>query len=108
MQKVFATLIIALLCLYNCDKDKSPLTCQDELDLKCWPKNGTIRRSIELPVNTFLEYELELQPGFNDSTIHFDLPLSEDDTVKIGRFDIDIYSNIENAQLALLNFLYAI
>ncbi|MBC8182644.1 hypothetical protein H8E88_16210 [candidate division KSB1 bacterium] len=108
MKRLLNITVIALLCLYCCEKDEFPLSCNDDFGYNCWPKNGTIRRSIELPVNTFLEYELELQPGFNDSTIHFDLPLSEDDTVKIGRFDIDIYSNIENAQLALLNFLYAI
>jgi len=109
MKQITTIITIAFLCLYNCNNnDKSPLTCQDELDHKCWSKSGSTRRSIELPVSTFSGYELKLKPGFNDSTLHFDLPLSEDDTVKIGRFDIDIYSNIEKAKLDLLDFLYSI
>ncbi|MBC8182643.1 hypothetical protein H8E88_16205 [candidate division KSB1 bacterium] len=107
--KLLITIIFgSFLCLYSCDIDKSLLSCDDEFGYDCWPRNGTIKHNIELPVNHFQSYKLELRPGFNDSTIHFDLPLFDDDSAKNGRFNLDIYQTIEKAQLSLLDFIYAI
>jgi len=86
------------------------LGAQDEnFDYENWPgKNGVIRGSIELPINSFLGYGLQLKPGFNDSTLRFDLPISGNDTAKIGKLEIKIFKTIKVAQLSLLDFLYAI
>jgi hypothetical protein len=79
----------------------------DNFGYENWPgKNGAIKGSIELPVDPFLGYELQLKPGFNDSTLRFNLPIP-DDTIKIGKLEIKIYKTIKDAQLALLDFLYA-
>jgi len=101
---IYKLFLIILISSFCCDKNKTPLTCQNELDQKCWPKNGTIRRSIELPIDTFSGYGLKLKPGYNDSTLHFDLASSGEDVM---RFELDIYPEIGKAQLGLLDFYYA-
>ena len=105
MKQIKTVIVIAVIFLYYCDNDKLPPTCQDELDQICWPKYGTTRQSVELPVNTFTGYQLELKPGFDDSTLHFNIPLLGEN---VGRVDFDIFRDIKQAQLDLLNFYYAI
>src|SRR3989304_7563968 len=74
----------------------------NDFGYKDWPgKNGMVKPRIELPVTTFLGYDLQLTPTFNDSIIRFKMPISKDDTVKLGRFFMQIYPTIEMAQLAL-------
>lgn len=107
-------LFLIFLCLFCCDQQGSSLFYKDDpqddnFGYENWPgKNGVIRGSVELPVSPFLGYGLRLKPGFDDNTLRLDLPISDDDTVKMGRLEIDIYQTIEKAQLALLDFLYAI
>jgi hypothetical protein len=74
-----------------------------------WPgKDRLVKHKIELPVKPFQGYGLELTPTFNDSMIRFDMPISKEDTVKVGRFSLQIFPTIEKAQLELLNHLFAI
>jgi len=111
MQKL--VFFLTFLCLFGCGKHELPQFYKEEpqddnFDYDNWPgKNGVIRGSVELPVSSFLGYGLQLKPGFDDNTLRFALPVSEEDTVKIGRLETDIYQTIEKAQLDLLDFLYA-
>lgn len=80
---------------------------EKDFGYESWPgKNGTIRRSIELSVTSLSGYGLQLAPGFNDSTVFLKIPLSEDDALKKGRLQIDVYRTIEEAQLAIVEFFY--
>jgi len=79
----------------------------DNFDYENWPgKDGLTKNKIELPVIPFQGFEIELIPSYNDSVLFFDLPLSEKDTFKIGRLNMQIYTTIEKAQLALLDYLF--
>src|SRR5574342_704526 len=97
--------LLTFLCLLGCGKQGSPLFYKDDpqddnFGYENWPgKNGVIKGSIELPVDLFSGYELQLKPGFNDSTLRFNLPIS-DDSVKIGKLEIKIYKTIKEEQLA--------
>ncbi|OHB72261.1 MAG: hypothetical protein A2W23_01890 [Planctomycetes bacterium RBG_16_43_13] len=79
----------------------------DDFGYNDWPgKNGAVKHRIEVPVTPFLGYELELTPTFNDSTIWLQMPVSKDDTVKLGRLVMQLYPTIEKAQLGLRDYLY--
>ncbi|NOY60649.1 MAG: hypothetical protein GXO75_17220 [Calditrichaeota bacterium] len=81
---------------------------EEDFGYENWPKNGVVRSKIELPVNSFIGYGLQLTPGFTDSSVFLNLPLSEVDIVKKGRLQMSIYRTIKDAQWALVEFLYAI
>jgi hypothetical protein len=82
-------------------------TPDNKFGYKDWPgKDGVIKHRIELPVTPFLGYELKSTSRFNDSIIYFRLPLSKEDTVKVGRLRIQIYPTIEKAQIALRDYMY--
>jgi len=79
----------------------------NDFGYKNWPsKRGVVKHRIEIPVTPFLGYGLQLTPTFNDSIVRFKIPMSENDTVKLGRLLMQIYPTIEKAQLALRDYLY--
>lgn len=83
-------------------------TPDDDFGYKDWPgKDDVVKQRIELPVTSFVGYGLRLTPTFNDSIVRFDLPLSAEDTFKMGRFYMQIFPTIERTHFALLNHLYA-
>jgi hypothetical protein len=71
-----------------------------------WPgKNTVAKKNIEIDHNFVSNHKLTLAKGFNDSTIFYKIPLSEDDSVKKGRLQISIHSSSTEAQLALVEYL---
>jgi hypothetical protein len=98
--------ILPLLITISCACDFEQKNT-DNFDYENWPgKDGVIKHKIELPLVPFQGFELDLIPSYNDSVLFFNLPLSEKDTVKIGRLSMQIYPTVEKAQLALLDYLF--
>ena len=109
---ILLLVLLGLFCVANAQEGpwQSGVDNEEEdYGYESWPgKDGTIRRSIELSVTSLSGYGLQLAPGFTDSSVFLKLPISEDDTVNIGRLDIKVYQTIEKAQRALVEYLYTI
>lgn len=105
---IIKKLFYLILGLWICGFFAFAAAQEENFGYENWPKNGVIRSKIELPVNSFIGYGLQLTPGFTDSSVFLNLPLSEDAIVKKGRLQMNIYRTINDAQWALVEFLYAI
>ena len=105
-----ALLVVVVLVLSAVAQEMDPNqggAGDDEFGYGSWPgKDGAIITGIQLAVASLSGYGLQLAPGFSDSTVFIKLPLSEDDVLKKGRLQIDVYQTIEKAQRALLEYLY--
>ena len=82
------------------------LAQKEDYDYENWPgKDGTIKTNIIISDQLVKDYKLLLSRGSND-TIHFyEFSDYENDNIKKGRVDIRICSNVEKAQLALVDYL---
>lgn len=99
-------LILIILSLFSCKDDP---TVQPEIvnnGYEFWPgKSGVIKTDIEFPGNFVSEYNLSLYNGSRGDSFIYRLPLDENDADKKGKIEVNVFSDVEKAQLALVDYL---
>ena len=91
----------------SCQKGK-PDTAETEENYgyENWPgKDGAVKTNIEFPGELISVYQMSLASGSRGSYFFYRLPLDEKDTVKNGRLQGQVFSSIDSAQWALVNYL---
>lgn len=98
--------LLILLSLFSCKEDA---TVQPELinyGYDSWPgKSGVTKTNIEFPGNFVSEYNLSLYNGSRGDSFIYRLPLDENDADKKGKIEVNVFSDVEKAQLALVDYL---
>ena len=75
-------------------------------DYENWPgKDGVVKTNIEFPDELISEYDMSLASGVKGNYFFYKVPLYENDTIKNGRLQAQVFSIIDTAQLALVNYL---
>jgi hypothetical protein len=71
-----------------------------------WPgKSGVIKSNIELPTQLISKFNLTLAQGSKETSFFYKISLDENDQIKKGRLQAEIFSSIEEAQSALVEYL---
>jgi len=107
---IFIFMLIAVLSISYAFSAEPDYTIDNNFGFEYWTgREGSVKKSIELPVAPFLEYGIEYTPTSGPPTLlYLHLPLSKDDTGKQGLIYIQIFSSVEDAQKYLLDSLYGI
>lgn len=110
--KIVVLTLTLIFSLMSCEEDKTgqPENNSDNQEnnygYENWPgKNGAVKSNIEFPTQLISQYDLTLARGFTSNFFFYKLPLDENDTIKSGRLQAQIFSSIDTAQLALVNYL---
>ena len=101
--------IFIMVSFLACQTEKTDTTAKTEENYgyENWPgKNVIVKTNIELPDELISKYYMSLASGRTKGT-YFDykVPLYENDTIKNGRLQAQIFSCVDTAQLALINYL---
>lgn len=102
-----AMIILGLLFLLISCKNDSTVVLPDstkDSEYKNWPgKDGIIKCNIEFPAQLITKYQLSLTVGSNGQSFFYKIPIDENDTIKKGKLQVGVFSNIEAAQLGLVS-----
>lgn len=99
-------LILIVLSLFSCKDDSAEQPELINYGYESWPgKSGVIKTNIEFPGHFILEYDLSLNMGSKGDAFSYGLPLDENDSTKIGLINAMVFSSVEKAQLALIDYL---
>lgn len=102
-----AMIILGILFLLISCKNDSNVVLPDstkDSEYKNWPgKDGIIKCNIEFPAQLISKCQLSLTVGSNGQSFFYKIPIDENDTIKKGRLQVGVFSNIEAAQLSLVN-----
>ena len=75
-------------------------------DYENWPgKDGVVKTNIEFPDELISEYDMSLASGVKGNYFFYKVPLYENDIIKNGRLQAQVFSSIDTTQLALVNYL---
>lgn len=106
MKAKFCTAVVIFVCLLFSCSDNSIIQSVNDHDRTLWPgKDGVVKCNIEFPSQFVLQYNLTLAAGAKGTSFFFKIPLDENDVLKKGRIQVDVYASIEEAQLALMAYL---
>ena len=93
--------IIIITCFFLMDN-----FAQERYGFDSWPgKSGVIKNEIELPSQIISTHNLLLAEGSSRNSFFYKIPLDENDQIKKGRFQAEVFNTIEKAQLALVEYL---
>jgi hypothetical protein len=101
--------VLCLMFLFlSCQKEKTDTISEAEENYgyENWlGKNGIVKTNIEFPDELISEYHMSLASGVKGNYFFYKVPLYENDTIKNGRLQVQVFSSIDTAQLALVNYL---
>jgi hypothetical protein len=79
---------------------------QDKYGFENWSgKSGAIKSKIELPFQLISTQNLSLAEGSSGTSLFYKIPFDENDQLKKGRLQAEVFSTIEEAQLDLVEYL---
>lgn len=102
LSKILKIILIVLInCLWI-----SAYSQISNYDIENWSgKNSVVKDHISLPNNVIKEYNMTLTKGSRESSFFYKISLDENDRLKKGRLQVKVFSNIKDAQLALVEYL---
>ncbi|MGD8779169.1 MAG: hypothetical protein PVH88_09450 [Ignavibacteria bacterium] len=93
--------IIIITCCFLTDT-----FAQERYGFENWPgKSGVIKSAIELPSQLISTQNLSLAEGSRGNSLFYKIPLDENDQLKKGRLQAEVFATVEKAQLALVEYL---
>jgi len=97
-----------MLLFFSCQKEETYTTVKTEENYgyENWPgKDGVIKTNIEFPDELISKYYMSLASGAKGTYFFYKVPLYENDIIKNGRLQAQVFPSIDTAQLALVNYL---
>ena len=102
---VFAVIMIFVVMFISCEKEVS-IQNLENYGYDNWPgKNGDVKTDIEIADQFVTAYDMSLRSGSSETYLRFEIALNENDTTKQGYLHLRIFPTIEEAQLALVEYL---
>jgi hypothetical protein len=104
MYKTFYHGIIIMLLIYFWGIS---VHAQDEnFGYEKWPgKSGAVKHKIDFPKQLITQFNLELSAGSKKFSFFYMIQLKNEDNIKNGRLEIDVYPSVEKAQLGLVEYM---
>jgi len=92
--------------LSSCKNDNTvaPIDTTKNYEYENWAgKDGIVKCNIVFPSQLISEFGLSITVGSDGQSFFYKIPIDENDTIKKGRLQVGVFSNIEAAQLGLVN-----
>jgi hypothetical protein len=106
--KTTMIIVCIMLSFLSCQKEKTDTTVETEENYgyENWPgKDDVVKTDIEFPNELISKYHMSLASGASGTYFFYKVPLYENDIIKNGRLQAQVFSSIDTAQLALVNYL---
>lgn len=98
--------LLTILSLFSCKNDSIEQPEIIDYGYASWPgKSGVTKTNIEFPGNFVSGYNLSLYDGSRGDSFIYRLPLDENDADKKGKIEVNVFSDVEKAQIALVDYL---
>lgn len=99
---------IIMFSFLSCQKERTDTTVETEENsgYENWPgKDGDVKTNIDFPDELIAEYDMSLASVVKGTYFFYKVPLYINDIIKNGRLQAQVFSNIDMAQMALVNYL---
>ena len=104
-KRIINVCLIFIAFLTSCHENDNTVV-EENYGYENWPgKDGTVKSNIEFPAQLVLQYGLELTVGSTVASFFYKVPLADNDDLKKGRLQIEVYDSVEKSQQGLVEYL---